>query len=489
MKKQQLAKLYVLAIVFVIFLAMLNVNTPTWTPLLIIADIMLIALLFFIRIYDDEAENRKKANKKIKELKRIVNEKENALDKLSKEHSEISEKLTNNMYELDKSQDRITYINSEMDSILNISKLITSTLNMEEAVETIYSLINNIVKCSRCVVLLEREESAFKKYEFGEKVTEKDILKNKAVMSVMKDHKGTLRKNVYLEGRDRVGDEMAVPIMYNNYLLGVLYAEAEEGSGFEFGELNFFGIIANYTGITIRNFEMLDNIYENQKKMERINQDLTTSQDELQKKNSELKKIYLENRKNYFSIIRVLVNAIEAKEPYTKGHCERVMIMSVELAKRLGFSPEELEHVRHAAILHDIGKIGIADEILNKPERLTDEEYDEIKKHPVIAYNILKDLTFLKSELEGIVQHHERYDGNGYPYGLKGNNICKMARVLAVADTYDAMTSDRPYRMGMTDEEATKEIIANRGTQFEPDVVDVFVEYIQEKMKVGETNE
>ncbi|MCX7771444.1 MAG: HD-GYP domain-containing protein, partial [Proteobacteria bacterium] len=166
--------------------------------------------------------------------------------------------------------------------------------------------------------------------------------------------------------------------------------------------------------------------------------------------------------------------------PYTRGHCQRVMEISCEIAKQMGFDEDEIEDLRYAAILHDIGKIGISANILNKTGKLTEEEYNEIKKHPLIAYNILKDVKFIKKGLDAILQHHERYDGKGYPNGLDGKQLSIFGRILCIADAFDAMTSDRPYRKGMPMEDALIELQRCRGTQFDPEITDQFINMIKD---------
>lgn len=203
--------------------------------------------------------------------------------------------------------------------------------------------------------------------------------------------------------------------------------------------------------------------------------ELDKTKKELNKKNAELKKFFDEMQYGYLQTVMSLANSIEAMDAYTRGHCQRVMEISCEVARVLGLSEKEIEDLRYAAILHDIGKIGVSHDILNKNGSLTDEEFSEIKKHPEIAYNILKDVKFLDKALNGILQHHERYDGKGYPNGLKGDEICIFGKIMSVADAFDAMTSDRTYRKAMSVEEAMGELERCKGTQFDPDIVDMFV--------------
>ncbi|WP_427339927.1 HD-GYP domain-containing protein [Caloranaerobacter sp. DY30410] len=190
-------------------------------------------------------------------------------------------------------------------------------------------------------------------------------------------------------------------------------------------------------------------------------------------------KLYMDMRHVYMETIQALTNAMEAKDAYTRGHAERVGKYAVKLAKALDLSDRRIENIKNAAILHDIGKIGIDDQILKKPGKLTDEEYEKIKKHPSIGAEILKGVNFLKEVSDIVRHHHERYDGKGYPDGLKENEIPAEAAILAIADVYDAMTSDRPYRKALSKEVALSEIEKNAGTQFNPEFAKMFVKIMR----------
>jgi HD-GYP domain len=175
-----------------------------------------------------------------------------------------------------------------------------------------------------------------------------------------------------------------------------------------------------------------------------------------------------------------LVNAIEAKDAYTSGHCQRVMEISCEIAARMNLDEDTIQDLRYAAILHDIGKIGVSASILNKTGKLSECEFEEIKRHPQISYNILKNVEFLRNGLRAILEHHEKYNGGGYPNGLKGDEISLLGRILCIADAFDAMTSDRTYRRGMTMELAINEIERCKGAQFDPRISDLFINMIKE---------
>jgi diguanylate cyclase (GGDEF)-like protein len=175
-----------------------------------------------------------------------------------------------------------------------------------------------------------------------------------------------------------------------------------------------------------------------------------------------------------------IANTIDAKDKYTSGHSIRVAKCSVEIAKHLGWDEAELQNFRYAALLHDIGKIGVPDSVLNKPARLTEEEFEVIKKHPLIGGDILKDIHMIDHVQEGALFHHERYDGTGYPYGLKGEKIPLYARIIGIADAYDAMTSDRVYRKRLSDEQVIAEFENGSGTQFDPKLAGIFVKMLKE---------
>ncbi len=187
----------------------------------------------------------------------------------------------------------------------------------------------------------------------------------------------------------------------------------------------------------------------------------------VQKHNEELKRMFL-------SSVQTHAHTIEAKDPYTKGHCNRVEIYSQLIAIELNMSEEERFELQIACLLHDIGKIGVSERILSKPSKLTEEEMDQMKLHPVIGGEIVKDL-YGFNIAPIIKHHHERYDGRGYPEGLAGENIPLGARIIAVADTFDAMTSDRPYRKSLSKDIAVNELIIFKGKQFDPFIVDAFL--------------
>ena len=200
---------------------------------------------------------------------------------------------------------------------------------------------------------------------------------------------------------------------------------------------------------------------------------------EIQKINVELKDTYEKLEQAYLESIQTLRYTVEAKDTYTRGHSDRVSELSVLIGKHLGLSDDDLKILQIGGLFHDIGKIGVPDTILQKESKLTDDEYSEIKNHPSIGAHILSSATIFKDIIPIVKHHHERYDGHGYPSQLAGENIPYLARITAVADTFDAMTSKRSYRDALSLETVISEFERCKGTQFDPKIADVFLDMIR----------
>jgi len=240
------------------------------------------------------------------------------------------------------------------------------------------------------------------------------------------------------------GSRIAVPLRMKGQIVGAMIIENDSDNGFfTENELELLSTLSNQAMVALENAWLYENV-----------------------------------KSNYFSTIQSLVNALEANDRFTKGHSERVRLLSVELGRFIGLDFKELELLEHAAILHDIGKIGIDNFILQKNGRLTSKEYSIIKTHPLIGDQILQPIGTLDGVRNTIIQHHERYDGNGYPFGIRGDEISLKSKILSVVDTFDAMMTDRPYRKALSIYEVKTELRANAGTQFDPYVVDAFVDLI-----------
>jgi putative nucleotidyltransferase with HDIG domain len=211
----------------------------------------------------------------------------------------------------------------------------------------------------------------------------------------------------------------------------------------------------------------------------RASKTLVEQNQNLIQQNDELDDAYEKLHKTYKETVVTLSRAVDARDPYTAGHSERVAAISKNIAKKIGVSKKEFELIELAAQFHDIGKIGVPDSILLKPGKLTEMEFNVIKEHPVIGTNILCNIEFLKDSLPIILHHHETYDGRGYPYGISGAEIPLGSRIISIADTYDAMTSDRPYRKALLHEQAIQEIVRCKGTQFDAEIIETALDVLK----------
>lgn len=219
---------------------------------------------------------------------------------------------------------------------------------------------------------------------------------------------------------------------------------------------------------------------------ERLMGDLQAKNRDLEVALQRLQEAQREVEKGYLTTIQSLALALEAKDRYTAGHSERVCRFAVLLARELGLPEDEVEIVKHAALLHDIGKIGMPEKILRKEGGLTAQEFSLVQDHPAVGAQILSPVRSFSRCLAGVRHHHERFDGMGYPDGLKGEQIPVAARIILIADTFDSITSDRSYRRARTVEYAVRQLRANAGSQFDPRIVGAFVGLLAEKRIYGE---
>ncbi len=199
--------------------------------------------------------------------------------------------------------------------------------------------------------------------------------------------------------------------------------------------------------------------------------------------NQHLQRSHRRSQLLFLNILQVMAKVLEAKDPYTKFHSEKVAKFARQIAKRVGYTENQLNLIQIAGILHDFGKIGIKESVLNKPGGLTKFEYEAVKRHPLIASAILEPIEELRVIIRDIRHHHEWWNGEGYPDGLAGDAIPMGARILCVADCYDAMTSSRSYHEPMNDDDAQEELRRCRGMQFDPELVDIFLDVLEENRK------
>lgn len=235
--------------------------------------------------------------------------------------------------------------------------------------------------------------------------------------------------------------EIGLPLIFNNEMIGILtLSEKKNGELYSTEDLNLLGSFANEAAIAFSNAIAYDNL-----------------------------------KKTYIGTIEAFVKAIEAKDIYTRGHSERVLKISMAIATEMGLPREQIDTLRYASILHDVGKIAIEDRILNKQGALDTFEYEVIKQHPIIGANIVSTISFLSEAIDVVKHHHEHFNGNGYPSGLKADNIPLLSRIISVADTFDAITSNRLYRQAVDNSLAVEEISRCSESQFDPFVVEAFV--------------
>jgi HD-GYP domain-containing protein (c-di-GMP phosphodiesterase class II) len=466
--------------------------------------ISLLVILIFLRFKKYDITFKKYEANHISEIDMLNSKIQNQdikINRLSEQKFHLKEHLLKTLQKLNLTNNEKQIIDNELINLLDVSKIMSSTLDIDKIIEILFRIINDQNDCERLFIAkINEKNELFVKYQYSvlENFTKYDkcsIDEDSIIYQCYDENKPIIRNNQYLLGFEKNVDEMAVPIIIHDKNVGIMCIQTTKVNTYTDKNLNYFIIIANQSGMAIENAELFRNVTEQKEEIEAlyeetsaINQELSdyivkldTSQKELEQKNSELQRLYSEAEKNYFETVKALANSIEAMDPYTRGHCERVMDMSLGLAKKLKFSPHQMSVIQYAAILHDIGKLGIPSTILKKPSSLDEHEYEEVKKHPLIAYQILKDIGFMKRELAAILQHHERHDGKGYPYGISGDDITIEGKILCIADAFDAMTTDRPYRKGLTIQDALKEIDRCKGTQFDPLIAEKFIEYISEQ--------
>ncbi len=350
-----------------------------------------------------------------------------------------------------------------LDQFSKISSIINSTLEIEEIKKRSTTIVMENLECEAASLLLydERTQELFFDIALGEKGEKIKTIRLKLGQGIagwVAQHREPVIINDvqndprFFKTADKKSgfttrNMICIPILSKNKLLGVFQVINKKTGDFSPSDLEFVKIIGNQIAIALENAQLYEKL-----------------------------------QKTFEAVVFALAETIEQRDKYTGGHTKRVTEYSVLIGEALGLSKKEIYTLKIAAILHDIGKIAVPDQILNKPGRLTDEEFAYIKIHPVAGEEILKHIPELKEEIKGIKYHHERWDGRGYPEGLKGEEIPFIARIIAVADTFDAMTSNRPYRKALPLEVAFEEIKKCAGTQFDPEVAEAFLK-IQNKIK------
>lgn len=348
-------------------------------------------------------------------------------------------------------EDRI----GELHAIFEIDKAITSAIDLETVLQQIVQMSIGLFYAKVSSLMLldeERQELVIaaahglsEEYinkgniKVGESIAGRVVQEGRpiAVYDLASDPRHIYTDYVKREGLCSL---LSVPLSLKHKTIGVLNIYTDEPHMFTTHEINLFTSLASQAAIAIENARLFESLEE----------------------------IYLD-------VITALASAIDARDSYTHGHSHRVTEYAVLIAEEMGLSPGEIDIIRNASILHDVGKIGIKEEILKKPGKLTEDEKVEMQYHPYIGTKILQSVKLLEPVLPLVYHHQERYDGSGYPDGLKGEDIPLGARIIAVCDAFEAMTSDRPYRKALPPQAALQELKKEAGRQFDPAVVDVFL--------------
>jgi putative nucleotidyltransferase with HDIG domain len=348
-------------------------------------------------------------------------------------------------------------------SLLEFSNQLNALDTISEAVELLARTFRELVGCQRISILLKTIETG----QF-------------AVVKAMGLPQDVLKRPIDLSQSPVVKRVAGGEIVYVDDVEGSMMSQGR-GSGNAFLSVP----LRSKNGSTVEVFGVIN-------LTDRIgNQAFTETERKLVQSIVEAASVACSNLRNkqtleksYFDTVGALALALEAKDPYTHGHSQRVTSMCMIVADVMGFSNEDMDQIMFAGMLHDVGKIGIPESILLKRERLTNKEFERIREHPVIGARMVSHISFLERAADIIRHHHERWDGKGYPDGLRGQEISIPARIMAIADSYDAMTTDRSYRKRLNHYQVNDELMKGRGTQFEPECLDVFIRHVAESRSI-----
>jgi putative nucleotidyltransferase with HDIG domain len=349
----------------------------------------------------------------------------------------------------------------EVEYIFSLNEQLALSLNRNKIAKCIVESVYKFLSVQKAVLLLLDKDSQELRIEYSlgienevangfflkkeESISGFVMLKREPILTNDLDKEFYLLKQLNREDYLKKSF-ISIPVVFQNDVLGVLHVcDKKAGSAFVKRDLMFLTNVGKISSIALRSAGLQEQI-----------------------------------QNDYLKTIAAFAKTLDARDSYTRWHSEHVTKYSLAIAGAMHCRHYEVEVIKQAALLHDIGKIGIRDNVLLKDGRLTDEEFNQIKSHPGKGEEIIKSLSFLKDASVLIRHHHEKYDGSGYPDGIKGNAIEIGARILAVADSFDAMTTDRPYRKQLALEEVLKELESKKGTQFDPAVVDAFLTILKQ---------
>ncbi len=342
----------------------------------------------------------------------------------------------------------------EMTTLYRLVDIITAAKTRERVLNSLLDLAGEVITSRGAVLFLMDEKSGEMdialKRNIGKKIQAKIDEQNKKKVIDWALKKGrTLAMPGGEEGEEE-GEKVTfvlVPLLAHDQPVGLLDIITDTSEGdITHRDLSLLTILAKQAALAIENVKLYESV-----------------------------------KKDQLNIIRALASTVDAKDHYTLGHSQKVSEMSLNIAEEMSFSERELESIKYAALLHDIGKISLPDDVIKKPSKLTDREFEMVRKHPVTGAKIIKEIEALGPMVPIILHHHERYDGKGYPDGLEGEHIPLGARIVHVADAYDTMVSARAYRDMLPPELAVSELRKNAGTQFDPKIVDIFIMTLRKK--------
>jgi putative nucleotidyltransferase with HDIG domain len=390
-----------------------------------------------------------------RENDRLVHQLKQSNHELLQAKHRLSEQIANAQDNLHKTSSTLERRVEELSILNDIAKVVGSMLDLERLLDVYIDLVRSKIGILNCSILLAdadtnelivcASDGEQGKHLVGQRTPiglgiEGWVAENRIAVLIDDLARDSRFKNKG-SAKYETGGLICAPLVAKGQLLGVIDLNRKEsGEKFTEHDLKLLTTIASQVSVAIDNA-----------------------------------RLYRMLQENSLRTVQALATTLEAKDRYTHGHSARVTEYSLMIADRMNLSAEDLEQLRYAAQLHDVGKIGVDEAILRKPAALTNEERDAIQEHPVIGERILAPLDFLSRVKDIIRHHHERWDGRGYPDGLKGRDIQTLTQIMAVADAYDAMTSERPYRHAKSRDEALRELGRCKGTQFAPDVVDEFV--------------
>ncbi|MDP8260428.1 MAG: HD domain-containing protein [Candidatus Gygaella obscura] len=378
-----------------------------------------------------------------------VKQEQSEISQLTHAFNAVTQNLENNIKRLEASK------RTMQDVLSKLALGLSSVKTMDTFLDLIVEITANALDAKRGVLMLmdEKQEQLYVKVSsgFDLQFTNIKLKVGEEAPGWVAKHKKPLLIPVVESQQQRVEEVdpfapplLSAPMLYQDRLIGVLTVVGKiTGGNFQEDELIIIQNLATQTAVAVEN--------------DRLHKDAENT---------------------YIETISALAMAVEARDPYSRGHSDRVAKYSVSVAKKLGLSEDEIHDIEHAGELHDVGKIGISDEILRKPGILSEEEKKVMHKHPVIGEGIVKPVRTLSRLCRTIRHHHEWIDGSGYPDGIGGNEISIAAKILAVADSFDAMTTDRPYRKGLSVEKAKDEIKKYYGIRYDKKVVDAFLSIV-----------